>query len=147
MFLFPLKNLARKELRSGGSIRRLHGSSIAVMDVCNIMEVDHGLSVFPHLSASHKKILVTRMLYLIVKKGYVFLTLFSALLALCSGTSGFTAEWAINSSPFSATYMRQWTVWALVQIMACILFSTKPLSKPMLCYCQMDSYEQTSIKF
>ena len=38
----------------------------------------------------------------------------------------------INSSPPSATYMRQWIWSALVQIMACPLFCAKPLSEPML---------------
>ena len=52
----------------------------------------------------------------------------------------------INSSPPSATYMRQWTGSALVQIMACCLIGAKPLSKPMLGYCQLDPYEQTSVK-
>ena len=44
----------------------------------------------------------------------------------------------INWSPPSAAYMRQWIGSALVQIMACPLFGTKPLSKPMLVYCQLD---------
>ena len=39
-----------------------------------------------------------------------------------------------NSPPPRATYMRQWIGSALVQIMACRLFSAKPLSKPMPCY-------------
>ena len=43
-----------------------------------------------------------------------------------------------NSSPPSAAYMRQWIGSALVQIMACRLIGTKPLSKPMLGYCQLD---------
>ena len=43
-----------------------------------------------------------------------------------------------NSSPLSAAYMRPWTGSPLVQIMACRLFGTKPLSKPMLVYCQLD---------
>ena len=41
----------------------------------------------------------------------------------------------VNSSPPSAAYMRQCIGSALVQIMACHLFGTKPLSKPMLGYC------------
>ena len=53
----------------------------------------------------------------------------------------------INSSPPSAANMRQWIVSALVQIMACCLFGAKPLSKPMLGYCQLDLKEQTSVKF
>ena len=36
-----------------------------------------------------------------------------------------------NSSSPSATYMCQWIQSALVQIMACSLFATKPLYKPM----------------
>ena len=54
---------------------------------------------------------------------------------------------AFNSSSPSAAYMRQWTGPALVQIMACRLFGAKPLSKPMLGYCQLDHQEQTSVKF
>ena len=40
--------------------------------------------------------------------------------------------------PPSAAYMHQWFGSALVQIMACRLFGAKPLSKPMLGYCQLD---------
>ena len=43
-----------------------------------------------------------------------------------------------NSSPPSAAYMCQRIGVALVQIMACRLFGVKPLSKPMLGYCQLD---------
>ena len=54
----------------------------------------------------------------------------------------------VNASPPSATYMRQWIGSALVQIiMACRLFGAKPLSKPMLVYCQLYPYDQTSVKF
>ena len=53
----------------------------------------------------------------------------------------------LNSYPLSAAYMRQWTGSSLVQIMACRLFGAKPLSKPMLGYCQLDSWEQVSVKF
>ena len=51
-----------------------------------------------------------------------------------------------NSVRPSAAYMRQWIESALVQIMACRLFGTKLLSKPMLVYCQLGPYEQTSVK-
>ena len=44
----------------------------------------------------------------------------------------------INSSLPGAAYMRQWIGSALVQIMACHLFDTKPLSNPVLGYCQLD---------
>ena len=43
----------------------------------------------------------------------------------------------VNSILTSAAYMRQWIMWASVKIMACRLFGTKPLSKPILCYCQL----------
>ena len=36
---------------------------------------------------------------------------------------------------------------SLVQIIACRLVATKPLAQPMLEYCELDSYEQTSVKF
>ena len=52
-----------------------------------------------------------------------------------------------NSSPPSAAYMRQETGPALTQTMACRLFGAKPLSEPMLAYCQLDSWEQISVKF
>ena len=41
----------------------------------------------------------------------------------------------VNSSPPSAAYMRRSTGSALVQIMACRLDGTKPLSELMLEYC------------
>ena len=43
----------------------------------------------------------------------------------------------INSSPPSA---------AMVQIMACRLFDAKPLTEPMLTYCELKPWEQTSVK-
>ena len=52
----------------------------------------------------------------------------------------------INSSPLRVAYMRQWTGLALVQIVACRLFGSKPLSKPMLGCCKLDPKEQTSVK-
>ena len=54
---------------------------------------------------------------------------------------------AVNSSPLSAAYMRQWTRSSLVQVMACCLFGTKPLPETMLTYCQLDSWEHISVKF
>ena len=52
-----------------------------------------------------------------------------------------------HTSPPSAAYMCQQIGPALFQIMACRLFGTKPLSKPMLGYCQLDLQGQTSLKF
>ena len=43
--------------------------------------------------------------------------------------------------------MRQWIGSSLVQVMACRLFGAKPLPEPMLVYCQLDSWEQVSVKF
>ena len=45
------------------------------------------------------------------------------------------------------TELGQWTRSALVQVMACRLFCTKPLPEPMLAFCQLDSWEQISVKF
>ena len=53
----------------------------------------------------------------------------------------------VTSSCPSDAYMCQWIGSVLVQIMACQLFGAKPLSKPMLSYCQLDPKEQTSVKF
>ena len=53
----------------------------------------------------------------------------------------------VDSSPPSVAYMRQLIESALVQIMACRLFDAKPLSKPMLEDCQLDPWEQMSVKF
>ena len=51
----------------------------------------------------------------------------------------------IKSSPHGAEYICQRIKSALVQIMACHLFGTKPLSKPVLDYCQLDPWEQNSV--
>ena len=53
----------------------------------------------------------------------------------------------VNSLRPSDTYMRQLTRPSLVQIMAWCLDGAKPLSEPMLEYCQLDSKEQTSVNF
>ena len=45
---------------------------------------------------------------------------------------------SLKSYPPSAAYMYQWIRSALVQIMACHLIGAKPLSKPVLGYCQLD---------
>ena len=60
-----------------------------------------------------------------------------------------SGPWGIckKSSPLCAAYVRQWIGSVLVQIMACRLFGAKPLPKPMLGYCRLDPYEQTSVKF
>ena len=44
-------------------------------------------------------------------------------------------------------HMCQWTGPSWVQVMTCHLFGTKPLPEPMLAYCQLDSWEQISVKF
>ena len=53
----------------------------------------------------------------------------------------------LNDLPPSAAYMCQWIGTVLVQIMACRLFGDKPLFKPVLGYCQLDHWEQISVKF
>ena len=53
----------------------------------------------------------------------------------------------INSYPPSVAYMRRWTESSLVQVMACRLFSVKPLPEPMMIYCQLDPQENISVTF
>ena len=43
--------------------------------------------------------------------------------------------------------MLHWTGSALVHVMAWPLFGAKPLPELMLAYCQLDSWEQISVKF
>ena len=52
-----------------------------------------------------------------------------------------------NSLRPSDAYMRRWTVSSFVQIMACRLDGAKPLTEPMLTYCQLDRKEQYSVKY
>ena len=47
----------------------------------------------------------------------------------------------------SDEYMHQYNIPTLVQLMACRLFGTKPLSQPKLPYCQLDPKEHISVKF
>ena len=53
----------------------------------------------------------------------------------------------LTYSPPSAPYMCQWIGSALVQIMACRLLGAKPLSEPMLTYCQLEPKEYISMKY
>ena len=53
----------------------------------------------------------------------------------------------MNSSPASATYMCQWNGSVLAKIMACCPDGAKPLSEPMLTYCQFKPKEYISMKF
>ena len=53
----------------------------------------------------------------------------------------------INSLRPSDAYKRQYNIPTLVQIMACGLFGAKPLSEPMLPYCQLHPKEHISMKF
>ena len=53
----------------------------------------------------------------------------------------------VNSLRLSDAYMHQYNIQTLVQIMACRLFGAKPLSEPMLPYCQLDAKEHTSVTF
>ena len=60
-------------------------------------------------------------------------------------------QW-VNSSPHplplpSAAYMHQWTGSAFVQVTACRRFGANPLPEPMLAFCQLDFWEQISVKF
>ena len=52
----------------------------------------------------------------------------------------------VNISPPSAVYMRRWNESASVQILVCRLSGAKPSSKPMPYYCELDPWEQNSVK-
>ena len=67
-------------------------------------------------------------------------------------SNGVLFEWSsayglVNSFRPSATCTRRQTRTSLVQILACRLFGAKPLSEPVLEYCEFDPWEQTSVKF
>ena len=51
------------------------------------------------------------------------------------------------SIDFSAAFMRRLTGWALVHGMACRLSGAKPLPESLLTYCQLEPWEQISVKF
>ena len=76
---------------------------------------------------------------------------------LCKCTLFFflTEYWVIWWYRWSHTIVSWHVVWpsdtvtgpALVQIMTCRLLGAKPLSKPMLVYCQLDHWGHISVKF
>ena len=47
----------------------------------------------------------------------------------------------VNSMSQSDTYVRQYKIQTLLQIMACRLFGAKPLFETMLPHCQLDAKE------
>ena len=53
---------------------------------------------------------------------------------------------SVNLRP-SVAYSRQYDITTLLQIIACRLLRAKPLSKPILPYCQLDPKEHMSVKF
>ena len=65
----------------------------------------------------------------------------------CPVSNHIVMSMLVCPSPPSAPYIRQWTGPALVQVMACRLFGDKLLPEPTLVYCQLDSWEQISVKF
>ena len=102
-------------------LKKKHGKAPLSLTTCWWMEPDLGSWQSPDISRSH----------------------------LYRGTIAWTPPTAIyreytvpvNSSPPSASYLHWCTGSALVQVMACHLFGTKPLPEPMLGYCQMDPYK------
>ena len=83
--------------------------AVVEMDWPGSFKVATGSDFFVYVKSPHK----------ICK---VYLELFDAVVAWFD---------LFNASPLSVAYMRQWIGSALVQTMACRLFGTKPLSKPM----------------
>ena len=59
---------------------------------------------------------------------------------------GITKPPLVKSLRRGEAYMHQLTGSSLDQIMACHLYGTKPLQEPVLCCCQLDPNEQTSVK-
>ena len=53
---------------------------------------------------------------------------------------------SLNSLRPSYAYICQYNMPTMLQIMACHLFGAKPLSEPMLPYCQLDPKEHISVK-
>ena len=56
-------------------------------------------------------------------------------------------NFGLNSLRPSDAYMHHQLRPSLAQIMACCLLAAKPLSEPMMNYCQLAPKEQTSVKF
>ena len=52
----------------------------------------------------------------------------------------------LNSLRPSDMYRNQYTMPSLVQVIACCLFGTQPLSETMLAYWWLDTWEQISVK-
>ena len=56
-------------------------------------------------------------------------------------------KFEVDSLRLSDAYMHQYTRSSLVQIMACRLLCAKPLSDPVMTFCQLDSKEHISVKY
>ena len=116
---------------------------------CNLIEIS--LKFVPNVPLNNKSILVQIMAWRQTSNKSLYEPVMVSLLThICVTLSQWVKNLVnemsailfrpqcINSSPLSAAYMRQWIGSAFVQIMACCLFGTKPLSKAMLGYCQLD---------
>ena len=66
---------------------------------------------------------------------------------ICEMASTLSQTQCVNSCPPKAAYMRQCIGSALVQVMAWRWTGNKPLPEPKLPYCQLNSWEQISVKF
>ena len=70
---------------------------------------------------------------------------------LCAGNSPGTGEFSAQMASYAENVSIWWrhhgTQPALVQIMACLLYGTKPLYKQMSVYCESDRLEQISVKY
>ena len=88
-----------------------------------------------HLQKCSHKSKCTHYVYVYIVVRFIW---FNIIICQYACTTNTSSQLSYNSSPPSAANIRQWIGSALVQIMACCLFGTKPLSKPMLGYCQSD---------
>ena len=113
------------------------------------IEVDLGAQAIGAMASKNKQWTLNGNIYSLLERGLSYVT------TLLRHDSFWTNESAkkksfledINPSRLSDAYMRQYPMPSLVPIMACRLFGAKPLSEPMLDYCQPDHKEQIWMKF
>ena len=92
----------------------------------------------PHPRAKHDTRFEWPVLILQPSHHYVWWCLGTKVQHLSATRRTIYMNWGFNSSPPSVAYMHQWIRSAMVQIMACCLFVTKPLPKPRPGYCPME---------
>ena len=95
------------------------------------------------------KILPVIGLTFVIVKHWDMIWLFNDVMPIASELerSAILLTYEVNSLKLSDAYIHQQTRSSLIKVMTFNLFGAKPLPKPMLAYCQLESYEQTVVKF